>query len=580
MRKRNTMIKNIFYKHYLLFLMVLFPLTNVLKAQITEDLQREFTELRFGGFFHFGIMTFTGAPWATPNQDVSKFDPTDLDCNQWAEAAVDAKMKFGILTTKHHDGFCLWDSKLTENDVASSPWQGGEGDVVKEFVDAFRSHGLVPCLYYSIWDNTKGVGNSTITVNDMEFIKGQLTELLTNYGEIKLLFIDGWSWKMGHKEVPYDEIRSLVKKLQPNCLLVDNTHLQCLYDNDIIHFEAGGVCPADNTLPALQSALINKSGGNDWFWGTEVPTAPLMSVNEIVINNLNYLEPRWCTFVLNCPPNREGKLDTNIINRLKEVGQAWTENATRPQLPAQLPFIEYPVLPISASATSGIANNAIDGKNDRFFYSVWQSSTSLPQSITLDLGKEYSDISTLSYVPKYKTVTTPTTEGSIKSYKIYVSADKINFSEVASGEWNGNSNMKVVTFTPLAARYIKIEAISANNNYAAATEFEIGRSRTGTGAENNQGLIIPKKFILEQNYPNPFNPDTIISYQLATSNPTSLKIFDLLGRQVAVLVNQFQNAGSYQIPLSSSERQLSSGVYFYQLTSGNNSIIKKMIFMQ
>ena len=453
-------------------------------AQTTEDLQREFTELRFGMFIHFGIMTFTGAPWATPNQDVSKFNPINLDCNQWADTALSAKMKFAILTTKHHDGFCLWDSKYTDNDVASSPWKDGKGDVLREFVDAFRTHGLIPCFYYSIWDNTEGVGNKQITASDMDFIKGQLTELLTNYGEIRLLFIDGWSWKMGHKQVPYDEIRTLVKKLQPKCLLVDNTHLQCLYDNDMIHFEAGGVCPADNNLPALQSALINKSGGDDWFWGTGVPTAQLLSVNEIVKDNLNYLEPKWCTFILNCPPNREGLLDSNIVKRLFEVGQTWTPDSVRSQLPLQQPFIESPVLPVTASATSGNASNAIDGINDRYYYSVWQSSTTLPQSITLDLGKEYGDISILNYVPKYKTVTTPTNEGSIKSYKIYISTDNTNFAEISSGEWAGDSKMKVVTFTPINARYIKIEALTANNNYAAATEFEVGRNFTAVGTGN------------------------------------------------------------------------------------------------
>ena len=86
--------------------------------QDTAQLQREFAELRFGGFFHFGIMTFTGVPWATPNQDVSKFNPSGLDCSQWAEAAAAAGMKYGILTTKHHDGFCLWNSAFTDNDVA------------------------------------------------------------------------------------------------------------------------------------------------------------------------------------------------------------------------------------------------------------------------------------------------------------------------------------------------------------------------------------------------------------------------------------------------------------------------------
>ena len=447
-----------------------------MQAQSTEVLQREFTNLRFGMFIHFGIRTFTGAAWATPNQDPAKFDPVNLDCNQWAEAAAAAKMKFAILTTKHHDGFCLWDSKYTKNDVASSPWKNGKGDVVREFVDAFRAHGLYPCLYYSIWDNTAGIGNGPITKHDMEVIEGELTELLTNYGSIKMLFIDGWSWKMGHVAVPYDTIRALVKKLQPGFLLVDNTHLQCLYENDMIHIEAGTACPSDNTLPALQSALIYENAGNGWFWDPRIPTAKLLSVTQIV-DTLHYLEPRWCTFVLNCPPNNQGKLDSNIINRLENVGKAWSPDTARSPLPQQEPFIEYPVKIDSAWATSGDAEYAIDGINDRFYYSVWKSDPSLPQSITLDLGKIYEDIDILNYVPQYKKVVKPVKGGSLESYKIYLSTDNKNYNLAAKGIWPGNTQMKVATFRPAPARYIKIEIFSAVDGYAAATEFEIGSKK-------------------------------------------------------------------------------------------------------
>lgn len=331
----------------IIFIQTVFDVT----AQTTEELQRDFTDFRFGMFIHFGIRTFTGSPWATPNQDPAEFNPTDLNCNQWAEAVASANMKFAILTTKHHDGFCLWNSSYTTNSVASSPWKDGEGDVVREYVDAFRAHDLYPCLYYSIWDNTAGIGNGQITPAEMEVIKSEITELLSNYGEIKMLFIDGWSWKMGHVEVPYNDIRALVKSLQPGCLLVDNTHLQCLYDNDMIHYEAGAVCPPDNTLPALQSALIYFNSGNSWFWDSRIPTADLMSVDEIVNDNLDYLEPKWCTFILNCPPNDKGLLDSNIVERLKEVGEVWNPDTLRPSLPAQDPIIEYPVIPVSASAT-------------------------------------------------------------------------------------------------------------------------------------------------------------------------------------------------------------------------------------
>ena len=461
-------------KNFQVFLILILICFSV-KAQSIEELQQKFINLHFGAFFHFGIRTFTGGKWGEARQDTNKFNPRELDCDQWADALVSAKMKFGILTTKHHDGFGLWDSKYTENDVASISWRNGQGDVIREYVDAFRKRDLEPCLYYSVWDNTAGIGNGPITDEHMEIIKGQFTELLSNYGDIKMLFIDGWSWKMGHKAVPYDEIHDLVKKLQPNCLLMDNTHLLCLYDNDLIHFEEGSPCPSDNKVPALLSKLIYKDSGNGWFWDERLPAAELLSVDEIVNTHLAFLEPRWCNFILNLPPNPEGKLDQHIVKRLEEVGQAWSPNPDRPDLPEQYPQIDQPITPKSASATSGNAEFAIDGLNDRYYYSVWESSDSLPQSITVDLGKQYDDINILAYVPKYKPVIIPLTDGSITSYKISTSLDSISFTEVTNGEWNGDSNMKVVTFDPINTRYIKLEALSAKNDFAAATEIAIGR---------------------------------------------------------------------------------------------------------
>jgi alpha-L-fucosidase len=241
----------------------------------------------------------------------------------------------------------------------------------------------------------------------------------------------------------------------------------------MVHYEAGGACPEDNTLPALQSELLNKDSGDDWFWDTRVPEAKLVSTKEI-IDTLKYLEPKWCTFILNCPPNRDGRLDSNIVERLEEVGNAWVPDTRGLPLPKQAEFIEKPILPDSVWATSGIAKNAIDGINDRYYYSVWQSDSSLPQSITIDMGRIYKGISILNYVPKYRVKATPVNEGSIESYIIYASTDNKIFVKIASGKWDGNTNMKVVTFPHVTARYIKLTALSAVNGYAAATEFEIG----------------------------------------------------------------------------------------------------------
>ena len=122
--------------------------------------------------------------------------------------------------------------------------------------------GLAPGLYYSIWDNTEGIGNGTPSrAAQLAYVKTQITELLTNYGPIPILVIDGWSWKMGHNKVAYQEIRELVKSLQPNCLLTDHTHLVDPWEVDIVNFEepTGAFAPTTNTYAAEQDTKINAS---------------------------------------------------------------------------------------------------------------------------------------------------------------------------------------------------------------------------------------------------------------------------------------------------------------------------------
>jgi alpha-L-fucosidase len=441
-----------------------------------EQLQREFVDLRFGMFIHFGILTYTGS-WSQKNLDISKFDPEELNCGQWAGAAKAAGMKFGVLTTKHHDGFALWQTETSDFSVKSIPWRDGKGDVVREYVDAFRAKGLLPGLYYSVWDNTKGLGNGPITPSDIEYVKSQLKELLTNYGPIPILVLDGYSWKMGHRAIPYGDLRAFIRFLQPDCLVIDHTHLQCLYDNDLAVFEEpkGVFAPKGNKVAAAQdNKIIN---GNDWFWGEATATDNPMSLDDIVNWHLVPLEERYTVFILNCPPNRKGLLDDKIVNRLAEVGKKWKPNSKRKPLPAQGPQNELPVFIESAEATSGNAAFAIDGINDSYYYSVWESSKNLPQSITLDLGQSYPDIGILCYVPKYITIEKPTSEGAVTSYEIYTSEDGEKFVKAAEGKWPADPDMKTVSFGPVAARYVRLTALSANNGFAAATEISIGRGK-------------------------------------------------------------------------------------------------------
>lgn len=447
-----------------------------------EQLQRDYVDLRFGMFIHFGVLTYTGS-WAQANLDISQFNPTKLDAEQWADAAKAAHMKFGALTTRHHDGFALWDSKVSTFDVGATPWfkNGGGRDVVKEYVEAFRSRGLAPGLYYSIWDSTQGIGNDakSVTPAQLDYVKQQLTELLTNYGPIPILIIDGWSWKTGHNVVPYDEIRALVKSLQPDCLLTDHTHMSDPWEVDIVNFEEprGGFAPEGNTYAGNQGNKINAAGGNDWFWAPNI--GGLMSLTNIVDDHLKKLEPRWTNFLLNCPPNRDGLLDAAIVTRLQEVGAAWSPDMNRPPLPAQPALIEHPYTPVSASSTSGVAANAIDGLNDSNVRTMWQTSGALPQSVTLDLGETRADVGTLSYVPRYTEVSdgSGSADGAITSFAVLVSTDGMAFTEATSGTWAADGKMKWVAFDPVAARYVRLEARAANGAAAVATEISVGAKR-------------------------------------------------------------------------------------------------------
>ena len=455
-------------------------------AKTLQQLQSDYVDMRFGMFMHFSILTFCGSQpgdpcagsWGQANLPISNFAPSSkYDPTQWADAAVAAHMKFGVLTTRHHDGFALWPSAASSFNVGHVPWKGGKGDVVKDYVNAFRARGLAPGLYYSIWDSTEGIGNSaTITAAQMSYVTTQITELLTNYGPIPILVIDGWSWKTGHNKVAYQTIRELVKSLQPNCLITDHTHLVDPWEVDIVNFEepAGAFAPANNTYAAAQETKINNSGGNDWFWAPNV--GGLMTVSNIVDGHLKKLEPAYTNFLLNCPPNRDGLIDASMVSVLTQVGAAWSPNPNRAPLPTQARIIEHPYTPVGATATSGTAANAIDGINDTSTHTFWQTSGALPQSVTLDLGQTRPDVGMLSVVPQYVNGA-GVTGGNVTSYGISVSTDGTSFTQATTGSWPADGKLHTATFGPVPARYVRFEARAANGASAIVTDITVGANR-------------------------------------------------------------------------------------------------------
>lgn len=175
-----------------LFLQMILGITSVLclnaQTKSLHQLQQEFVDLRCGMFIHFNMPTFFNEDWPDPDAAPELFNPVRMDCKQWAKAAKSANMTYGCLTTKHHSGFCIWDTKTTDYSVMSSPFKR---DVVKEYADAFRAEGMKVMLYYSILDTHARLRPKCITPQHIEMIKEQLRELLTNYGEITALIIDG-----------------------------------------------------------------------------------------------------------------------------------------------------------------------------------------------------------------------------------------------------------------------------------------------------------------------------------------------------------------------------------------------------
>ncbi|MFE2219697.1 RICIN domain-containing protein [Streptomyces canus] len=456
-------------------------------AADTQTNLSKMVDMRFGMFNHFSLGTFTNEEWAEPNQSPTLFAPPSVNCAQWADAAAAAKMSYGILTTRHHDGFALWPSAYGTQNVANSSYKH---DVVQAYCDAFRAKGLKVGLYYSVWDRTFGVEawesrhkvsglqiTDAIQPKHMTFILGQIRELLTDYGTIDILMTDGYAWQMGQQAVSYQAIRSLVKELQPDCVMIDLGGLSEPFLGDAIFFEEplGVTAPAGNTYAGMQGQTIS----NGWFWHPSTPTEGLMSKASI-LSHLADLEPKYTSFILNCPPNRNGLLDTNVVNRLAEVGAAWSPNASRPPLPTQLLRAEHPVTPVNAYATGFHTGegpfNAIDGLSDARYetcWSTWGLPAPLPQSLTIDLGGVWSNVSTLEYLPK-QWGRNDSTDGDVTSYTILTSTDGVTFTQVANGTWAGNRKTKVVEWPNRNVGFVRIQVNAATGGYANVSGVRIG----------------------------------------------------------------------------------------------------------
>src|SRR5688572_4709584 len=148
---------------------------------LPTEAQMRWHEMETNAFIHFTMNTFTDKEWGYGDENPAMFDPTSANVEQWITTLRDAGFKGVILTTKHHDGFCLWPSKYTDHSIARSPYQNGKGDIVREVSEACKKYNLKFGIYMSPWDrNRKDYGEPSY----VEYYRNQLHELFTQYGPV------------------------------------------------------------------------------------------------------------------------------------------------------------------------------------------------------------------------------------------------------------------------------------------------------------------------------------------------------------------------------------------------------------
>ncbi len=191
--------------------------------------QLRWQDMEMYAFIHYSLNTYTDQEWGFGNEDPKLFNPSSLDCRQWARVCKQSGMRGIIFTAKHHCGFCMWPSAYTEYSVKNSPWKDGKGDVVRELAEACREEGLEFAVYLSPWDrNHPEYGRPEYVT----YFRNQLRELLTNYGDIFEVWFDGANggdgWYGGANETrkidrttyyEWPETYKMIRELQPKCLI-------------------------------------------------------------------------------------------------------------------------------------------------------------------------------------------------------------------------------------------------------------------------------------------------------------------------------------------------------------------------
>lgn len=373
---------------------------------LPSERQLSWHEMEYYMFVHFTVNTFTDKEWGYGDEPESVFNPTELNCRQWAKTARDAGMKGIIITAKHHDGFCLWPSVFTEHSVKNSPWRDGKGDVVMELRKACDEYGLKMGVYLSPWDRNSAVYG---TPDYLVYYRNQLKELLTKYGDIFEVWFDGANGGDGYyggaretrridNKTYYDwpNTHKIVRELQPGAVMFSDAGPDVRWvgnESGMGSITNWCLLNKDEMYPGGDFAAILGEGHDDGnYW---VPAEVDVSIrrgwfyhqsqDSLVRSPENLMElyyssvGRNSNLLLNIPPNRRGLLHENDVNSLmafRELREKEFANELAQGKKASS----------DVSRGKGYrASNVNDGNPETYWATPDDASTG---SITIDLGEE------------------------------------------------------------------------------------------------------------------------------------------------------------------------------------------------
>jgi alpha-L-fucosidase len=363
--------------------------------------QLAWQELEFIAFIHYTVNAFTDKEWGDGTESPSIFNPTQLDVRQWVRVCKDAGMKMVILTAKHHDGFCLWPSKYTEHSIKNSPYKNGKGDIVGELAEACREAGLKLGLYVSPWDRHEPTYGDSEGYN--KFYKNQLREILSNYGEVTEVWLDGAKGPNA-KDMEYDwaGYYAIVRELQPNAVIFNGPDVRWVgNERGYARESEWSVVNSNGSLFGIVNCTAKDLGslkalgkGERLVWypaETDVSIRPgwfYHAQEDDKVKSVDHLVDIYFSSVgfnsvllLNLPPDKRGLIHENDVQRLREFRKVldaiFDEN-----LAAGAKAV--------ASSTRGnspafAADKITDGDKDTYWTTDdWTTSA----TVEFDLGKE------------------------------------------------------------------------------------------------------------------------------------------------------------------------------------------------